>query len=106
VGEKPAPRQSGQGAFVWRMTMVRKIALGLVAAATIGAAVLAPTAASAKPFGFGGGWGGGWGFHHHHIGLGLGIGLIGAGIAAESCYVSQPVLTPFGYRYRLVNVCY
>jgi hypothetical protein len=88
--------------------MVRKIALGLVAAAAISAAVLAPTAASAKPFGMGGGFGGGFGggWHHHHIGgLGLGIGLIGAGVAS-SCYVSQPVLTPFGYRYQLVNVCY
>ena len=89
--------------------MVRKIVLGVVAAATISAAALAPTAASAKPFGpgFGGGFGGGWGWHPHHFGLG--VGLIGAGIAASaasSCYVSQPVLTPFGYRYRLVNVCY
>jgi hypothetical protein len=88
--------------------MFRKIALGLVAAATISTAVLAPTAASAKPFGMGGGFGGkfggGWP-HHHHIGVGLGVGLIGAGIAS-SCYVSQPVLTPFGYRYQLVNVCY
>lgn len=88
--------------------MVRKFALGLVAAATISAAALAPTAASAKPFGMGGGFGGGLGGgwpHHHHIGIGLGIGLIGGGIAS-SCYVSQPVLTPFGYRYQLVNVCY
>jgi hypothetical protein len=83
---------------------MRKIALGLVAAATISAAVFAPTAASAKPFGPG--FGGGWGWHHHHFGgIGLGVGLIGAGVAS-SCYVSQPVLTPFGYRYRLVNVCY
>jgi hypothetical protein len=91
--------------------MVRKFALGLVAAAAISAAALAPTAASAKPFGMGGGFGGKFGggfggWHHHHIGgLGLGIGLIGAGVAS-SCYVSQPVLTPFGYRYQLVNVCY
>jgi hypothetical protein len=88
--------------------MFRKIALGLVAAATISTAVLAPTAASAKPFGMGGGFGGGFGggWHHHHVGgLGLGIGLIGAGVAS-SCYVSQPVLTPFGYRNQLVNVCY
>ena len=61
--------------------MIRKIALGLVAAASISAAALAPTAASAKPFGMGGGFGGKFGggfggFHHHHIGgLGLGIGL-------------------------------
>jgi hypothetical protein len=85
------------------MIMFRKFALGLVAAASLSAAALAPTAASAKPFGFGGGWHGGWGggWHHHHIGLGL--GYVGVG---DACLVSQPVLTPFGYRMRLVNVCY
>jgi hypothetical protein len=84
------------------MTMFRKFALGLVAAAALSAAALAPTAASAKPFGFpGGGWGGGWGYHHHHIGLGLGyIGAVDGG-----CYVTRLVETPFGLRYRTVNVC-
>jgi hypothetical protein len=81
------------------MTMFRKLALGLVAAAALGTAALAPTAASAKPFG----WGGGWGFHHHHIGLGL--GFVGAVAAAESCYVTRLVDTPYGLRYRTVNVC-
>ena len=58
----------------------------------------------AKPFGFpGGGWGGGWGFHHHHIGLGL--GFVGAVAAAESCYVTRLVDTPYGLRYRTINVC-
>jgi hypothetical protein len=80
------------------MTMLRKLALGLVAAASLGAAALAPTAASAKPFGFGNGWGGGW-YHHHYLGLGY-VGL------GDACLVSRPVLTPFGYRMRLVNVCY
>jgi hypothetical protein len=80
--------------------MVRKLALGLVAAASISAAALTPTAASAH--GFHGGWGGGWGFHHRHFG-GIGLGLVGVG---DACLVSQPVLTPFGYRMRLVNVCY
>ena len=83
--------------------MIRKLALGLAAAATISAAALAPTSASAHGFGFGGGWGGGWGGWHHHYFGGYGIGLIGAG---DSCYVSRTVLTPFGMRYRLVNVCY
>ncbi len=81
--------------------MIRKLALGLVAAATISAAALTPTAASAHGIGgFHGGWGGG--FHHHHFG-GIGLGLVGVG---GGCWVSQPVLTPFGYRMRLVNVCY
>ena len=72
-----------------------KLTFVLVAAASISAAALAPTAVSAKPFGFG------WGFHHHHIRVGL--GYVGV---ADACLVSRPVLTPFGYRMRLVNVCY
>jgi hypothetical protein len=80
--------------------MIRKLALGFVAAATIATAALAPTAASAHPWGFGGGWGG-WGFHHPHFGIGL--GYIGV---ADACYVRQTVMTPYGYRLRLVNVCY
>jgi hypothetical protein len=78
------------------MIMFRKFALGLVAAVSLSAAALAPTVASAKPFGFGGGW-----HHHHHFGLGL--RYVGLG---DACLVSRPVLTPFGYRMRLVNVCY
>ena len=38
--------------------MLRKLTLALVAAASLSAIALAPTAASAKPWG--GGWGGGW----------------------------------------------
>jgi hypothetical protein len=85
------------------MTMIRKLALGLVAATALSAVALAPTAASAGPFWPGGGWGGGWGFHHHHFGLGL--GFVGAVAAAESCYVTRLVETPYGMRYRTVNVC-
>jgi hypothetical protein len=80
--------------------MLRKFALALVAAASLSAVALAPTAASAKPWG--GGWGGGWGFHHH-FGPGFGIGYIGGGY--DGCYVTRPVMTPFGYRLRTVNVC-
>jgi len=83
------------------MTMFRKLVLGLVAAASLSAAALAPTAASAKPFGPGWGWGGGWGYHHHHIGLGLGY----VGVVDGGCYVTRLVATPFGPRYRTVNVC-
>jgi hypothetical protein len=83
------------------MTMFRKFALGLVAAASLSAAALAPTAASAKPFGWGGGgWGGGWGFHHH---VGFGLGYVG--VVDGSCYATRLVETPFGMRYRTVNVC-
>jgi hypothetical protein len=77
--------------------MLGKFALGLVAAATLGAMALAPSAASAKPFG----WGGGFGGYHHHFGPGFGIGYIGG----DGCYVTQRVMTPFGYRLRTVNVC-
>jgi len=79
--------------------MLRKLILGLVAAASLTTIALAPSAASAKPWG--GGWGGGWGYHHHHFG----IGFIGGGYGDEGCYVTRPVLTPFGYRLRTINVC-
>jgi hypothetical protein len=75
--------------------MLRKLTLGLVAAASLTTIALAPSAASAKP------WGGGWGYHHHHFG----ISFIGGGYGDEGCYVTRPVLTPFGYRLRTVNVC-
>jgi hypothetical protein len=79
--------------------MLRKLALGLVAAASLSAMALAPSAASAKP------WGGGWGgFHHHHFG-GFGINVIGAGYGDDGCYVTRRVPTPFGYRLRTINVC-
>ena len=81
--------------------MLRKLTLGLVAAASLSAMVLAPTAASAH----GWGWGGGWGFHHHHFGHGFGIGFIGGGYGDDGCYVTRRVPTPFGYRLRTVNVC-
>jgi hypothetical protein len=80
--------------------MLRKLTLGLVTAASLSTLALAPTAASAKPIGpIGGGWG--WGYHHHHH---FGIGYIGD--VDEGCYVTRPVLTPFGYRLRTVNICY
>jgi hypothetical protein len=81
--------------------MLRKLTLGLVAAASLSAMALAPTAASAKPWG--GGWGGGWGFHHTHFGPGIGVGYIGGGDGG--CYVTRRVMTPYGYRLRTINVC-
>jgi hypothetical protein len=85
--------------------MFRKIALGLVAAASLGAMALVPSAASAGWKG--GGWGGGWGggYHHHHFGHGFGISYIG-GYEDGGCYVTRRVPTPYGYRLRTVNVCY
>ena len=82
--------------------MLRKLTLGLVAAASLGAMALAPSAASAHSWG--GGWGGGgWGGFHHHF-HGFGIGYVAAP-AYDGCYVTRGVLTPFGYRLRTFNVC-
>ncbi|HVX99893.1 MAG TPA: hypothetical protein VHA55_08900 [Pseudorhodoplanes sp.] len=83
--------------------MFRKSLFALATLATVGAAALAPTAASAKPFkgGF---------HHHHHYGWGIGAGLVGAAIVADaaysSCWVKRWVDTPFGPRLRRIYVCY
>jgi hypothetical protein len=79
--------------------MLRKIALALVAAASLSVMALAPTAASA-------GWkGGGFHHHHHHFGPGFGVGYIGGGYGGEGCFVTRRVPTPFGFRWRTVNIC-
>src|SRR3954449_6293921 len=52
-------RNNGLIATNWRIEMLRKVTLGLIAAASLGAAALAPSAASAH--GFHGGWHHGWG---------------------------------------------
>jgi len=85
--------------------MLRKITLALVAAASLSAIALAPTAASAhwKGGGFGGGFGGF--HHHHHWGPGFGIGYIDNGFGGDGCYVTRRVPTPFGFRWRTVNIC-
>jgi hypothetical protein len=61
---------------------------------------LAPTSASAGGF-F-------WPHHHHHhhFGHGFGVGFIGDGGSYDGCYVARRVLTPYGFRWRTVNVCY
>jgi hypothetical protein len=96
-----------------RTTMFRKFAFALATAASLGALALAPSSASAHGFGGfgphlgGGGFGhhlGGGGFGHHLHGGGF--GLVGVPVAADSgCFVTRPVLTPFGYRMRTVDVC-
>jgi hypothetical protein len=74
--------------------MLRKLTIASVAALSLGAAALAPSTASAKPFGWGG-------FHHHYFGgFGMGVGYVDDG-----CYVTRRVPTPYGYRFRTVNVC-
>ena len=82
--------------------MLRKLTLGLIAAASLSAIALAPSAASAKPWG----WGGGWGGYHHHFGHGFGFGYVaGPGYDDDGCYVTRRILTPFGYRLRTFNLC-
>jgi opacity protein-like surface antigen len=86
--------------------MLRKFGLVAVAAASLAAAALAPTTASA----FGGhGWHGGW----HGGGLGWGgprvfIGgpAYAYGYGYGGCHVRRLVPTPWGPRWRLVNRCY
>jgi hypothetical protein len=79
--------------------MLRKLALTLVAATSLGAMALAPTAASAGGF-F-------WPHHHHHHHFGPGFGFIGGGYGYgdDGCYQPRRVPTPFGWRWRTVNVC-
>lgn len=84
--------------------MLRKITLGLIAAASLGAAALAPSAASAGGIHFGPGWGHGYGYGHG-IGVGIGPGLyINTGIS--NCYQQRMVQTRRGLRLRTVNVCH
>jgi len=74
--------------------MLRKVTLGLIAAASLSALALAPTAASAH--GFHGGWG-------HGHGYGFGGLYINSGIS--DCYRQQMVQTRYGLRLRTINVC-
>jgi hypothetical protein len=94
------------------MIMLRKLSLVAVAAASLGAAALAPTSASA----WGGGWhhGGGWHNGFHHGGWGWGGRRVFIGGPAYyggygyggGCYARRLVPTPWGPRWRLVNRCY
>lgn len=90
--------------------MFRKIALTLVASASLAAAALAPTSASAwGGHGGHGGWhGGGW--HGGHGGWHRGWGgprfVGGPAYFGGGCTVRRLVPTPWGPRWRLVNRCY
>ncbi|MGM4905320.1 sulfur globule protein precursor [Tardiphaga sp. 866_E4_N2_1] len=86
--------------------MFRKIALTLAAAASLGAAALAPTSASA--WGGHGGWhGGGWHGGGWHRGWG-GPRFVGGPVYGYGggFLVRRVVPTPWGPRWRLVNRCY
>jgi hypothetical protein len=88
------------------MMMFRKLALTVIAAASLGAAALTPTSASA--WGGHGGWhggewhGGGW-----HRGWGGPRFVVGpAYFGGGGCYVRRLVPTPWGPRWRVINRCY
>lgn len=86
--------------------MLRKFALVLAASAALGAAALAPTAASAGGWHGHHHWGHGWG-HGHGFGFGFSPVIVSGGYADDSgCYVQRRVRTPHGIRWRTVNVCY
>lgn len=81
--------------------MLRKLSLAAIAAASLGAAALAPTSASAW-----GGWHGGrhgWGGPRIVIG---GPAYYRGGYAYGGCYVRRLVATPWGPQWRTVNRCY
>ena len=80
--------------------MFRKSLIAFATLATVGAAALAPTAASAKP----------WNKGYHNYAWGLGAGLAVAAIATDvaysGCWVKRWVDTPYGPRLRSMYVCY
>ncbi|MBN8987792.1 MAG: hypothetical protein J0H42_06080 [Rhizobiales bacterium] len=75
--------------------MLRKVALGLIAATALTFAAAAPAAAGP--------------FHHHHgyWGHGLGFGgiYLNTGYAYDSCLQQRWIETRRGLRLRTVNVC-
>jgi hypothetical protein len=81
--------------------MFRKIALAVFATASLGAAGLAPTAASAA--GWHHGWHGGW---HHGWGPRVHFRVPAYYGGYGGCYTRRLVPTPWGARWRIVNRCY
>lgn len=80
--------------------MFRKLALGLVAAASLGLAAFAPSAASA--------YDGKGGFDRGHHGFGMHRGWADSNAHfrhRHGCIQQRLVRTPWGFRYRPVNVC-
>lgn len=79
--------------------MLRKLAFGLVAAATVGFAAFAPTSASA--------YNEGPHFRGQNHGFGVHRGWHGARahFRRHGCIQQRMVPTPWGPRYRTVNVC-
>jgi Spy/CpxP family protein refolding chaperone len=80
--------------------MLRKVTLGLIAAASLSVAALASGPASAHGFHGGGGWG-----HHGGWGHGFGFGGLYINTGVSDCYRQQLVQTPRGPRLRTIDVC-
>jgi hypothetical protein len=78
-------------------TMIRKSILAVAAIATLGAAALAPTSASAWGKG---GWGHGWGHGFGFYGAGYGVNYVDV---VPSCYFVKKI-NRFG-EVRLIKVC-
>jgi hypothetical protein len=74
--------------------MLRKMTLGLIAAAALSIAAVAPASAH----GFHGGWHGGW---DHGYGFGTGLYIA----TGADCLQTRVVETRRGPRLRTVNVC-
>ncbi len=85
-------------------TMLRKITFGLLAVASIGAAALLPSAASAHPIGWGYGWGD---WYPGYVGptVVLSTPVASAPVIADPCLQKVPVQTRHGIRYRTVRTC-
>jgi hypothetical protein len=86
---------------------MRKTLFAVAAAVVLGAATMT-TGAMARPHGHG--WGGaGGGFGHHGFAFrGYRGGFYGPGVglyAYTGCWVHRRVWTPFGWRWRLVEIC-
>ena len=77
--------------------MIRKSILAVAAIATLGAAALAPTSASAWGKG---GWGHGWGHGFGFYGAGYGVNYVDV---VPSCYFVKKI-NRFG-EVRLIKVC-
>lgn len=79
--------------------MLRKVTLGLIAAASLGTAALAPNTASAHGLHFGG-WHGGYGYHAFYGGPAFYVGSLN-----DDCLQRRVIETRRGPRIRIVNVC-
>jgi hypothetical protein len=84
--------------------LIRKFALGLTAVVALGAAALAPTAASAFTVKVGPGHPH-WHPHHHHRVYVAPPLFVGAPVIGPSCLEKRLVQTRKGLRWRTVNVC-